>query len=507
MLPELRDYGESTGTSAHKRAVLEEVLCVQSCFSLLLSSSLAVVSAATLTGKIIGPDGKPITGAFVHVEHKYPVPQVWELRSGDAGEFAADVAVPPAMLRIRQFWSIVAYLPGYALSSANSWKSGDVITLAREATLGGTVMDTEGKPLAGIPIRLLFAGTFSNGESTNILVPETWSARFTTVSDANGAWKLTGVPADGDTTIAIDGERYVHDSKTVTLTAGQPANVVSFTARPGATVAGRVFSALGTPVVGARVDVMQSQRHTAIRAYGTAITAADGSYRVGGLLTDNYDIRVTDNAYFAGKDWIAEPLTGIALTEGKVTAAPDLRTHPGAKVAGVLVDADTGKPIAEYARLLLLQRDNEDNAPAASLATDKLGHFSGHVPVGQMVLCVSVPPYGYILPQRTEVTPLDLTEGKSISLSIKLHKGLSITGKVVGEHGEPAAGERFFISREDKQGGQTDSCAAFTTEDDGTFAAAGLPRGELLSVISAAGASRPCSRDSTCRPGRRFASR
>ena len=171
-------------------------------------------------------------------------------------------------------------------------------------------------------------------------VPEEWRTRLTATSGADGAWTLAGMPRTGIVSLALDGDRWVHDEQIVTLLDGNMLKAMHFTARPGAVLTGRVLTPEGTPAAGVRVGVSGDSRYASTNDVGK--TSVEGRYRIAGLAPGAYYVNIARET----QSWIAEPLTTeIMLTEGKETAAPDLRTRPGAVATGRILTPE-GAPAA-----------------------------------------------------------------------------------------------------------------------------------------------------------------
>ena len=139
---------------------------------------------------------------------------------------------------------------------------------------------------------------------------------------------------------------------------------------PGATVAGRVLSPQGTPVVGAQVDVTNL---TIIRQYALMVRQKQrqmAAIASGGLITDKYDIHVKRrSAYYYGRQRLdCRTAYRYRVNRRESRAVPDLAPTLGAKVEGTLVDAQTGKPIADYARLQLEPSHIAVNSPDTTIA-------------------------------------------------------------------------------------------------------------------------------------------
>lgn len=538
----------------------------------LFAISLGAASAALVTGKIVDTDGKPINGASIHLA-LYDGGKSLELLSDAAGNYSVelDTAHHSPGMRLA---SMVVYAPGYELTGASLEQSGDVVTLDTATTLSGTVSDTEGKPLAGVPIRLLRQQNVRNFILDEHIaeVPEEWYTRFTAISAADGSWTLPGILKTGQVWLAPDGDRYRHEEQRVTLLAGQPATVVRIIAHPGAVLTGRILTPEGTPAVGVRIV---AYNYSAAGTSGYGKTATDGSYRIAGLAADIYTIYVDKSNIDREKQtWIAEPLEGIALSEGKETTAPDLRTHPGAVATGriltpegtpatdaqvrfsaqnirnrsasfgmgrtaadgsyrigglatgsytlnassdidlwcseqvtdialtegketvvpdlhthtgaglegTVVDAETGRPVAGRTFIRLYAGNTlTRESLKANCWTEQNGHFFLRVEPGQLSLSIARVPYGYLEPKAAETIPVDLREGKTLTVTLKLHKGLPMTGTLYDGDGKPLAGMYSLLfnpSTQSRDANWYSRWVNISADGQGHFEVAGLPAGK-----------------------------
>ncbi len=452
----------------------------------LLAFSFTCASAATVNGKVIGPEGQAIKGASVllqmHREQK-----TLELLTDGAGAFAVSID-----LADRQPYSALAtvtvYAPGYALSETTLNESDTVITLNPGATLSGTAVDSAGKPLAGVPVRLLqvlekpeHPPRYRENDYTSSAVPDAWRSRFAAVSAADGAWTLPGVPRTGGVILMLDDDRYVREQKQITWDDGVLPAPVRFTARAGAMVTGRVLTPEGQPVSDATV------RGYAQDNSATGKTSPDGSYRLTGLASGSYTIEASSEQLA----WLAEPLHGIALTEGEVTVAPDLRVYAGAALEGTVVDAETGKPLPR-ASLRLYRGKVSDNASCDFRDADERGHFLFRVAPGRYALLVKDVPHGYLRRQDAQAETVDLQTGQTVNITVKLHKGLTLTGTLTDGQGIPAAWVHGCIIMPGNGGDASGNALRFdywfTTDQHGHFTATGLPAGKgTLKLYSAQG--------------------
>ncbi len=228
---------------------------------LLLALSLGSVSAATVTGKVIGMDGKPISGANICLIQSFTNGEKVYLLSDAAGNFSADIDVTEQMSNA-PLGSFVAYAPGYALASAMLMGGDNNITLSPGTTISGTVVDADGKPLAGVPVRLIdwngshLAERLSRGarcmaRTLYLRPPKPMAPGACPVSCRTGTAK-----------VVLDDDRYVRGQQEIALLPGEKAPAVHFTARPGATLTGRVLTPKGEPAADAKVRICAIPRLT-----------------------------------------------------------------------------------------------------------------------------------------------------------------------------------------------------------------------------------------------------
>ncbi len=240
-------------------------------------------------------------------------------------------------------------------------------------------------------------------------------------------------------------------------------------------VTGRVLTPEGAPATDANVNIATQQRDYSTATSGYAKTAADGSYHISGLATGTYTVRVDSEK----QAWVVEELKDIALTEGKETAIPDLHARIGAVLEGSVVDADTGMPIPGV--FLTLYPGNTNINRISSASTDKNGHFFFRAFPEQMTLRCERPQCGYQRLLETDVLPVDLQEGKSLSVVVKLHKGLSVTGTVTDGEGKPVVGAYLSLwmpYNKDGEQSRNDTYVGFTSDQHGQFEVSGLPVGK-----------------------------
>lgn len=318
----------------------------------------SVEKGGTVSGRVLSPEGRPVPYATVALvdpgrrwegeesavtdaSGRYLVHGLhagtWELRVTAAGyaplvnEADVRVVVPPDL--------------------------GEVvreITLAAGAAVEGLVKTPEGAPVAGVHVEV--------GASGNAQV-RAGVRELAAVSDAAGGFRLLGVPAGVDVTLAAIHDDWVRTAVgPLRLSPGQQQQV-TITLRAGATLPGRVVDANERPVKDARVrwghigpDEQGRADDDAFRAdevLGARVlrTDADGQFRIERLEPGATLLKVEREGF---ADWyrrdlvvagdgvqpiLTVRLVGALSIRGRVTAEAG-----GAPLPGMWVYAEESKP-------------------------------------------------------------------------------------------------------------------------------------------------------------------
>ncbi len=262
--------------------------------------------------------------------------------------------------------------------------------------------------------------------------------------------------------------------------AGFYTTPVQFVARPGAIVTGRVLTPAGHPAVNAMLVIGTAGAYS-VATYREAKTAADGRFRICGLATGSYGVYQNCTGV---KAWLVEPLEHIALTEGKETTVPDLHAHTGAILQGTVVDADSGVPLPLadislcYGAHVNGEANYQCNGNDVFLQADQSGHYRFCATPGRVRLLGGNPRFGYPLQRIADVRAVNVREGETVTLTVKVHKGHTVTGTVVDGDGIPVPGVKGSIkilSMENGGACANEKEAGFTTDRHGKFAVSGLP--------------------------------
>jgi hypothetical protein len=181
--------------------------------------------------------------------------------------------------------------------------------------------------------------------------------------------------------------------------------------------------------------------HLAAEASGmngtvTAKTAADGSFLLPAMPFGRYRIRVQEGS----GNWVAGDLSGATHPIMKRLRVPDLVLQRGVLLTGVVLDVETGEPIAGA-----VARADGAQSIIISPPTDDKGRYQLRVLPGRSQLYLPGIPEAYlrkeslarevyIMPEQSQVEPF------------RLKRGLELTGTAVDEAGRPATGAQIRIT-------------------------------------------------------------
>ena len=215
-------------------------------------------------------------------------------------------------------------------------KAGDnEFRLKESRVLSGRVQDEAGNPVAGLRVALsgIYIGDFKAGEVRYLAIPTELEKEISATSDAQGNWRIEGVPTGSHADLRLDDERFASDGSYRQIEASDD-NIV-LTARPGAILEGRVVDEAGQAIEG--VTVLGSGDTGSARG----VTDAQGKYRITGLLgTEALTVAVMAQTDL---DFVAPLLQKVSVAAKTTTQAPDLVVVPGIVMQGLVSDAGDRK--------------------------------------------------------------------------------------------------------------------------------------------------------------------
>ena len=403
-----------------------------------------------IEGQILDEGGGPIPGARVSAGLSYP----WS-NPGTHRQFLtiADQEGRYRLVLSPHEYRLWASARGYATADITAAVTRPLrrdILLSPAARVSGTVVDGSGLPVPGARVRLS-VGLDSDGSAEN--------GR----TDAQGKFRFDDVEA---------GSYQPHASRGTAVGFGRPLSVVPLEPveglvielKAGLTVTGRITDQKGAGLGG--VDVRMSSRVTTdpdLRASGR--TAADGSYRLEGLLPGSYQLAVDGaEAGFMGHKRIVQ-------LAGSRPHNEDVQLAAAASLTGQVLGID-GQP----ARALLVRlepaADGTRGPGVKPSMTDEEGRFRLLLAdSGRMVLTA------WARNKGVASVPLDVAPGsRDRHLELRLAPGASIGGQVRFEDGAPAAGVSVAMTRQEG----TAIHDSTTTGEDGAFQIDSLAPGRYV---------------------------
>jgi RNA polymerase sigma factor (sigma-70 family) len=353
-----------------------------------------------VSGRVLGPDGKPVAGAklFVPVlksgravsEKDIEVRQVGA--SGADGRFS--VSVSPLNKDVPSCFAI-AYAPGFGVdwfqldATAPGPVAEQTLRLTEDVPITGRVVNTEGKPLSGLSIVAGYVAVPPGGKLDDYLASWKKNVRDTlssprkalpaalhqiigpTLTDRDGRFTLRGAGAERIVEVLIEGGGVARSIPFIVTRRGfdpKPYNDVllnkenddlrvlnrfrglnapdfTFVAEPGRELSGVVTdSVTGEPVPGCRVFAMTG--------YGDGIGArsdARGRYRLEGLPKNSMQPSVSVMPP-EGADYLPQNVR-VNDKEGLAPIRLDVRLMKASVIRGRVIDKQTGKGVPASIRL------------------------------------------------------------------------------------------------------------------------------------------------------------
>ena len=407
--------------------------------------------AARVSGRVAGPDGKPVAGATVTLAE--------EARSGsssrvsrrmanadDEGGFSfGGVAPGPLALSAEAPRHQTAELRGLEVKAGQELAGVDLV-LPAGAAVEGRVLSPEGRPVAEAVVAVNEA---SRGRSV-------YFSPLRTAADADGHYRIDGI-APGPHTLEVRADGFRRTRRDVD--AKGETGGIDFQLDRGLEVSGRVIDAAGAPVAGAGVELRGAEHDS--RA---AESGEDGAFRIAGLEDGPYTLQ----AFLRD--------TGRESGETAVTVA-------GAPVGGIELKlaADEGTVAGRLSGLDLSQLSRArvwaDSAVERG-SIDADGNYRiRHLRAGPTRVHASVPDTPLLAQGEVTIEP----GAAEARLDLHFGGGHALSGTVL-RNGEPLAGANLVLAG--SGGGQLAA-----TDHAGGFRFAGLDDGGyVLNVITPSGA-------------------
>ncbi|MEZ5978851.1 MAG: carboxypeptidase-like regulatory domain-containing protein [Planctomycetota bacterium] len=316
---------------------------------------LVLVAAVTLPVEVVDTFDRPIADASVRIGIEGPgEPTAWryvtEMRPGEVGgRTDANGRLEFEGLAPRSY-RVDVTCEGYTDFRERLVADGTTQRVVLDAgfVVTGRVVDRAGLPVEGASVRGgpdAFGRALRGGDTT----------------DATGAFRVFGIqesPRMGiEPFVVVTHEDYASEVvQPVPYARDGSAEPVTVVLSPGLAISGRVVLPDGTPagtagiwVVGSRMAKAtlfdREPSYEAIAATEESTTAADGSFRITGLVDETYTVKVRKNEDLGGGRPFEFQVD--AGSEG-VELVLDPDDVPGLVVRGVVRDAVSGAPLEDF---------------------------------------------------------------------------------------------------------------------------------------------------------------
>jgi protocatechuate 3,4-dioxygenase beta subunit len=418
-------------------------------------------SSRVLIGRVLGPDGRPVTGAWVESARN----QAAET-DGD-GRFRLAGLAPGTIGAAVSLW---VRAPGLRGSAAPVQILQGVspapleIRLAPAAALDGRVTDAGGRPVAGAAV--LFEPLREDpGEETP--PPDLVSAGARTLTDDDGRYFLDSLEPGRGRVAALrpSGRRLAGAS--IDLRTGP--NRLDLIQPPDLGVSGRVLDEQGSPVAGARVFLEGSDPEDRWLVVG----AEDGGFHLGGVPDGDYRLSVFAKGF-------AQPEPREVQVAGVPVQGIELHLRRGGTIVGNLIGIT---PEELNGLMILAQEATRPGIGRAAPVTHS--RRLGLAGADGRYRIPDIPPGVWKVTGRTAagrqaLASVEVVPGNGeTALDLRFTSGLTLSGRLLVD-GLPVAGTILATAAE----GGGDGGGQATTGPDGAFHIPGLqPGGYLLLVL------------------------
>ncbi|HEX3529928.1 MAG TPA: carboxypeptidase regulatory-like domain-containing protein [Thermoanaerobaculia bacterium] len=407
----------------------------------------AAATARVLTGRVVGPEGRPVAGAWVEAARSQ------EAETDGDGRFR--LAGLPSGATV----SLLARAPGRrgALTTATA---GPVeIRLTAAATLEGRVTDAGGHPTAGVPVLLGPRRGGPGEESPAADLVATGSAR--TLTDDDGRYRLDSLePVRSFAAALRPGGRRLAGAA-VDLRAGE--NRLDLIQPPEIAITGRVLDEKGAPVAAARIFLEGAEPEDR----WLVIATADGAFRLAGIPDGDYRLSVFAKG-------LAQPEPQDVRVAGAPAQGIELRLGRGVTITGKL----TGIEPAELNGLMILAEDaRSPRSRRLGLAAPDGRYRIPDLPLGHWKVT------GRTAAGRQALASVDVAPGSGeTALDLSFVSGLTLSGRLRVD-GQPAAGTILATAVDGAGNWQGGNGGEAPAAADGVFCLAGLQPGSYLLLV------------------------
>lgn len=425
--------------------------------------TLSAELAGRLLVKVVGPRGRPVSGASLELAHgvegmDFDNEEFWSDLAGAVRLFMpwkgrTDAAGGHVFrgLPERRIWELSTTAEGHERSIEEvhvtpGSRTLHVVRLREGAGLRIRVRNAEGLPVSGAKVKVEFdPSSGARGESGQL--------PFRAKTDGAGLAGFSELPA-GEAELRVQHVDYLSHRGKARISTGETKELDVMLER-GLEITGRVVDAEGRPVAGAWVSLLRDYAQKVMGfdvvsfigedLIGMAVEEegvrcdADGRFVLGGLARDDrVNLMAGADGFLPAKLGPLEPGSG----------GHEFRLRKSASVTGRVVDQESGEPVPDFEAMCTRVSWFVFDRPLGRVRGSQDGSFvlSG-LPRGRMTLRVRAK--GHADSERTiSVAEQDFDAGE-----IRLGSPARVEGMTLGPEGRALAGVRVWVAK----GGMGDS--------------------------------------------------
>ena len=418
-----------------------------------------------VTGRAITPDRKAVAGAHVAVvSSPQPRPEHRFLRESEHSEMLGSAAADsngrfrvalPQNAGERVGLTLLAHAPGWALTGkilGDDIPGSDLtITMVPEQIVRGRILDVQGQPVSGVRVRVSRYHTLPFNSPVEAL---SWPVPATT--DEQGRFTIRGVDPNTAVELETASDRHAPQAFTLDRRAAQTGGHV-ITLAPAQVIDVRTTRAEdGKPLPGVWVSILALQRRRSSQLVTYARTDDRGLARIIPATGESFMIAADP----PGNEPYLDEQTRVDWPKGALRHTVEIKLSRGIRVRGTITEEGSGKPVASaLVAYFQTTRNNpafrRDQGQRRAAVTGPDGKFQIVVPAGPGHLLVRAAKSDYLhlvakavdlgLSASSHMYPdamatIDLKAGAAPDeLNMRLRRGVTIAGQVIGPDGAPVA--------------------------------------------------------------------
>lgn len=313
------------------------------------------------------------------------------------------------------------------------------------ADFHGMLVDSSSKPIGGASIRVQTLGALSirDRDFDSISLTADLAREWQTNTDAEGAFTLPNVPADGSLTAVIAAAGYGNPRVHWDL-----ANSVSLRLDPAGSIAGSIELPEGvqqpemlTLELRRQSQPRDDEEQFRLYYHASAPVTDEGRFEFPDVPPGVYVINLEQNRHCPV---YADPTAPITLSAGGRITDVKLPLMRAVVVRGVAVDNRDKKPVKGVTLRFSAVESSVRRAYGADETTDENGRFTAYVRPGKLMIEPWLTPPGF-LPALGDAPPEAIDAERDIEPIVEIERAIEVRGVVVDEKRKPVPNAELHL--------------------------------------------------------------